>query len=134
MDRGLRTFCWHGMGSNGKSGSVVRIILVQPKWHAKNLLMCVPSSFGRFLSSHHPLVIKPFPLSTSSLDYYLYWHRDQEHSPPLAWLRGEGLSVDPRLNQRRIGQLKPGLQENSSVISRAVGIPAGLFDYSLTGF
>ncbi|MBK8970908.1 MAG: LysR family transcriptional regulator [Hahellaceae bacterium] len=60
-----------------------------------NLLMCVPSSFGQFLVAHHPLVIKPFPLTTASLDYYLYWHRDQEHSPPLAWLRDKVFQLIP---------------------------------------
>jgi DNA-binding transcriptional LysR family regulator len=60
-----------------------------------NLLLCVPSSFGQYLTSHFPLVARPFPMTTSKLDYYIYWHRDQEHSPSLAWLREKLFQLIP---------------------------------------
>ncbi len=60
-----------------------------------NLLLCVPSTFARFLVGHLPLLMRPFPISTARLDYYLYWHRDQAHSPALAWLRNLILQIMP---------------------------------------
>lgn len=58
-----------------------------------NLLLCLPTSFAQSLCQSFPLVQRPFPMTTARLDYFLYWHRDQAHSPALGWLRSMVLEL-----------------------------------------
>ncbi len=54
---------------------------------SSDLLLSLPRSFALPISRELGLVMRPFPEASARLEYFLYWHRDQDSSPALAWLK-----------------------------------------------
>lgn len=52
-----------------------------------NMLLCAPEQLARLLTVNLPLACRPFPITLSEFEVYLYWHHSVDQEPAHQWLR-----------------------------------------------